>query len=268
MLLRTQNGDDRLLGQPLITSYGSALNMHPTYVLCRFTKSRCHVRLPWLQCQMLPPAEAPILKEVRSTWQRSQHQALPAAARLAGPRQPGRPSPPAMPGGRPSSHEATPQQAMAGGAAPSTAAGAAALSGLPSTASEGQGPLLLFPDTSALMAMLAPRQGMALPTSFTLERFEVGGKTLRIVGWRQQSLATATAHARVTVEDASVPCWSSRWVSQCIQRPAAMTEHHSVVWPSTGHQSGVRYIPLEEINNAAASPSAGLCKLLPWQTCN
>ena len=164
---------------------------HLDFVPCRFTKGRCHVRLPWLQCQMLPPAEAPILKEVRTTWQRSQHQALPAARRAA-PRQPGRPSTPAMPGGQPASRTATPQQVTAGAAAPSAAAGAAAVSGAPSTPSEGQGPLLLFPDTSALMAMLAPRQGMALPTNFTLERLEVGGDALRVVGWRQQSFATVT----------------------------------------------------------------------------
>ena len=165
--------------------------MHLDVVPCRFTKGRCHVRLPWLQCQMLPPAEAPILKEVRSTWQRSQHQVLPVAGGAA-PRQPGRPSTPAMPGGQPAPHTATPQQPKEGGAASITAAGAAAASGMPSIPSEGQGPLLLFPDTSALMAMLAPRHGMALPTSFTLERLEVGGHALRVVGWRQQSLATVT----------------------------------------------------------------------------
>ena len=116
----------------------------------RFLVERCHARLPWLSCQYQSPSEAAVLRTARATGGSSAAGAR-AAAEQAG---------------------ASAAGTVAEGAA-AAAAGAAATAG-PATSSVGQGvsqpaaqqaaqrgPLLLFPDTSALLSMLGASDRVA-----------------------------------------------------------------------------------------------------------
>lgn len=123
---------------------------------------KCHVRLPWLACQKQAPAEAEVLKTVksvyqqRSTWEQQQPQP-PAAATIAAAPPP--PPPPPQAG-------APPPPPPAAAAAPYTAAAAAAAPSAPSASASpswGRGPLLLFPDTSAVLSMLGANLSLARP---------------------------------------------------------------------------------------------------------
>lgn len=113
----------------------------------QFLVQACHARLPWVSCQYQLPSEAAVLKAARRGWsQQRLQQAQPAAdaapaassssqstaESVASPLQP--PPPPAMP--------ATPA---------------------------GSGPLLLFPDTSALLPMLGAGANVSIPTFLTLD---------------------------------------------------------------------------------------------------
>jgi len=113
-----------------------------------------HLCLPWAWCQRLAPAAAPLLREARAAWA-----AKPDAAAVGS--QPAPPPPPRVSGaaavvasaGREGGPAAAPpksqQQQQTGGAVGGQ------------QAAQGAGPLLLFPDTSALLAMLGCRAGPA-----------------------------------------------------------------------------------------------------------
>ena len=90
---------------------------------CRFSKKAAHARLPWLRLQRLAPSEAPILLEARSAYQ------TPAAP--SGLLRP--PPPPPSRSLQKSASQLDQQISPPGGS---------------------QGPLLLFPDTSALLVLI------------------------------------------------------------------------------------------------------------------
>lgn len=104
----------------------------------------CACRCPPCSCQYQQPSEAAVLKAARITWQAAQPpQGVPAAE---------------------------PASSVAG-----EAAAPAAATTTPSAAqasSAATGPLLLFPDTSALLPMLGAGERVSLPTFFTLELLE------------------------------------------------------------------------------------------------
>ncbi|KAL6766551.1 hypothetical protein ACKKBG_A36475 [Auxenochlorella protothecoides x Auxenochlorella symbiontica] len=102
----------------------------------RFLVHPCHVRLPWLVSQFELPAEAAVLRSAKLQWQ--------------GPR-----------GGEGNANEVP-------APAPPLNAGDKSPSPHPHHASSG--PLLLFPDTSALLAMLGARRSAVPPCWLTLER--------------------------------------------------------------------------------------------------
>ena len=102
----------------------------------RFLAPKCHARLPWVSCQYEAPAEAAVLRAACATWQTQSSAPAP-------------PPPPPPPRASPS----TPGQAPAAAAPPSAS----------------RGPLLLFPDTSALLPMLGASAAMATPTLLTLD---------------------------------------------------------------------------------------------------
>ncbi|PRW56620.1 Serine threonine- kinase CTR1 isoform B [Chlorella sorokiniana] len=106
-----------------------------------FVIDRCHARLPWVSCQYQQPSEAQVLKAARSTWQAAAQQQRQTMEE----------------------NSAAPSAEPASSAAPSAAAAPAAAAA---------GPLLLFPDTSALLPMLGAGERVALPTFFTLELLE------------------------------------------------------------------------------------------------
>lgn len=116
-----------------------------------------HVRLPWLQCQRQAPAEAAILKQARAAWAAA---AVVAAAAPPPPAPSREPRPAAAPTGR----------ASRGGASPTGPPAAAAAV---EAAATGAGPLLLFPDTSALLAMLGATGFASAGTPLTLRLLEV-----------------------------------------------------------------------------------------------
>ncbi|KAI3428192.1 hypothetical protein D9Q98_006572 [Chlorella vulgaris] len=106
----------------------------------------CHARLPWISCQYQLPSEAAVLRAARQGWTQAPQ-----------------PVPPPSP------------QAVAAGAKPIRAVKqpAAELGSLAAGAAGGTGgvlgPLLLFPDTSALLPMLGAGADVSIPTFFTLE---------------------------------------------------------------------------------------------------
>ncbi len=118
-----------------------------------------HVRLPWVRCQRQAPAEASVLLEARAAWSaqptpESQPPEVPHAAsgeRAAAELEPPRSAPQDV---------KTPSQ-------PETTAEASA------ERPEGTGPLLLFPDTSAMLSMLGAAQGTGAATPFTMHLLEV-----------------------------------------------------------------------------------------------
>lgn len=106
--------------------------LHPLPTLC--------------SCQYQQPSEAQVLKAARSTWQAAAQQQQKAAPV------------------QPASSQA---DMLAGPAAP-------AAPPQPTAAANGgsAGPLLLFPDTSALLPMLGAAERVAIPTFFTLDLLE------------------------------------------------------------------------------------------------
>ncbi|KAK9816254.1 hypothetical protein WJX74_002811 [Apatococcus lobatus] len=98
----------------------------------RFSKKAAHARLPWLRLQRLAPKSAPILQEARSAYQ------FPAASQTSTLRPP--PPPPPRPSTASAAFPKPP-------AVPSDAP-------VDSTPGRSQGPLLLFPDTSALLVLI------------------------------------------------------------------------------------------------------------------
>jgi hypothetical protein len=100
----------------------------------------CRVRMPWVSCQYEAPAEAAVLREARAAW------AAP---------QPAPPPPPPPPAPRAPSPSALPPPTLPPG-----------LSRFPPPpppppSSSGAGPLLLVPDTSALLGMIGASRGAA-----------------------------------------------------------------------------------------------------------
>ena len=119
-----------------------------------------HVRLPWVRCQRQAPSEASVLQEARAAWAA---QPVPALQRPDAPQAapPGELAAADLDSARNASRDfQTPPQL-----GPSTAPVKAP--------SGGTGPLLLFPDTSAMLAMLGARQARATATSFTMHLLEV-----------------------------------------------------------------------------------------------
>ncbi len=128
------------------------------------------MRLPWLTCQKQAPSEAAVLQQVKSLVgrQRGQQQAQ------AGQQQAGKPR-----AASPSSHATSSTLDSPGGSscsggsvtspAPGKAASAAAAwagagAGDGAAAGGASGPLLLFPDTSALLSMIGGwRRGCVRP---------------------------------------------------------------------------------------------------------
>ena len=114
------------------------------------------MRLPWVRCQRQAPAEASVLLEARAAWAaqptpKSQPPEVPDAA-LSGRAEI---EPPRSP---PQDVQTPPQ--------PQSASGASA------APSGGSGPLLLFPDTSAMLWMLGAAQGAGRATPFTMHLLE------------------------------------------------------------------------------------------------
>ena len=118
----------------------------------------CHARLPWVTCQYQLPSEAAVLNNARSSWQQQRQagQAQASQRRQWLPQQP--------------------QQPAGGEGGEQLGSGLAIPPATPSTpnraASQEQpsaGPLLLVPDTSALLAMLGAGTNVAQATSFTME---------------------------------------------------------------------------------------------------
>lgn len=93
-----------------------------------------HFRLPWIQCQRLRPSEAPVLMQAKSSWQR------PVSKPLKSP----------STGDQPRHHK--PKNKAAGEGAPT---GQRNNKGqFKFSPNGGGGPLLIFPDTSALLGLI------------------------------------------------------------------------------------------------------------------
>ncbi|KAL4858459.1 hypothetical protein ACK3TF_001437 [Chlorella vulgaris] len=106
----------------------------------------CHARLPWISCQYQLPSEAAVLRAARQGWTQGPQPVPP-------------PSPPAAAAG------AKPIRAVKQPAAELGSLAAVAAGGT----GWASGPLLLFPDTSALLPMLGAGADVSVPTFFTLE---------------------------------------------------------------------------------------------------
>ncbi|KAL4447204.1 hypothetical protein ABPG77_007237 [Micractinium sp. CCAP 211/92] len=126
----------------------------------QYQVERCHARMPWVSCQYQLPSEAAVLKAARRGWQAQQAlEVRPAASSQASSASDAPPCPPARPA-----------PAAAKLAVDSVPLGAGEAVGEPPGATAGTaGPLLLFPDTSALLPMLGAGAGVSLPTFFTLD---------------------------------------------------------------------------------------------------
>ncbi|KAL4443702.1 hypothetical protein ABPG75_011439 [Micractinium tetrahymenae] len=141
----------------------------------QYQVERCHARMPWVSCQYQLPSEAAVLKVARRGWQAQQaQQATSAASSQASTATnvPRPPPPPPRPAPAPAAAAAA--EAAAGAAAPAAAQQAAAghqeaVAGPQEAVAGTAGPLLLFPDTSALLPMLGAGAGVSLPTFFTLD---------------------------------------------------------------------------------------------------
>lgn len=111
----------------------------------QLTGGPAHVRLPWVHCQRLAPSAAPLLREARNAWRRQPAPAdtkVPAAARISDAQHGKGPPDEAVPvvNTKSSQGKRVSQPEAADGSG---------------TAEEG--PLLVFPDTSALLQMLSDR---------------------------------------------------------------------------------------------------------------
>ena len=119
------------------------------------------MRLPWVRCQRQAPAEASVLLEARAAWaaqpmlppQRAEIQPVVVVGRATAEFEQPRSEPPQDVQTPPQ-----PQSAVEASAAPSGG---------------GTGPLLLFPDTSAMLTMLGAAQGAGMATPFTMHLLEV-----------------------------------------------------------------------------------------------
>lgn len=102
----------------------------------QFSGGPAHVRLPWVHCQRLPPSAAPLLREARIAWRCPK----PAAV------QHGEVSEPAVP--------VVPTDSVL------PVGDVGGVGKIPDAAADDEGgPLLVFPDTSALLEMLNDRRG-------------------------------------------------------------------------------------------------------------
>lgn len=127
----------------------------------------CDLRLPWLQCQKQAPAEAQLLRSVKDVfraqgpWLRPPPQPAAAVAASISPAATAQPAVTAGGGGGSGLTPPPPPPPAVAGAADRSAASWSLSS--TSTQAFGRGPLLLFPDTSALLSMLGANAQLGPP---------------------------------------------------------------------------------------------------------
>jgi len=117
----------------------------------QFTGAPLHVRLPWAHCQRQAPAAAAILREARAAWAPCPSQSVPQEA-------------------HPVPQQVQSPDLRVGERAEGQPSGAACAAA-PSV-SNSAGPLLLFPDTSAFLAMLGVQQLTRTQCPMTLARLQ------------------------------------------------------------------------------------------------
>ncbi len=117
-----------------------------------------HVRLPWVRCQRQAPAEASVLLEARAAWA---VQPMPESQPSEVPRAPS--------SGRAAAESESPRSARQDVQTPPQPKTKSETSAAPPG---GTGPLLLFPDTSAMLSMLGAGQGTGAATPFTMHLLE------------------------------------------------------------------------------------------------
>lgn len=139
----------------------------------RFLVGKCHARLPWLACQYQLPAEAAVLSAVRATWQQAAASSTVAEQKAAGATAgPGLDGSSNVAAAAPRTAEASTSsvpEACSAAQLPSTAHSAPPPPPRPQQAQQlCGGPLLLFPDTSALLSMLGAHSSVAAASGVTL----------------------------------------------------------------------------------------------------
>ena len=197
------------------------------------------MRLPWVRCQRQTPSEASVLQEARAAWA-----ILPLAA----------PAPQAAPAqGRAHDFAALTGSAAADdyehksdetpGASRTVALPLQPASSLGTASLSGTGPLLLFPDTSAMLAMMGAEQASS-STPLTLHLLEVlyactlwvkSAWTMRLVlsSWSKQEATMSSGHPSVSGAE---PAQAKPVVSELLVTHATSAEQLLRVHMSMGMQ--------------------------------